>query len=529
MKLYTWQKECIRAWQANHFHGMVHVVTGAGKTVMALYSIRLLEKYIGNEASLRVKIVVPTFPLAAQWAFSMEKYLPDCKNAQEKPGFFHSGKTDSPHRKYMIYIINSARYNLARHILSDIQQGYPVLLIADECHHYASPENRKIFDFLTAGVDVTGKYFSLGLSATPQAMDYDTILVPNLGREIFQYGFSEAARRNNICRFSIFQVALSFSPKEMEEYQQISERLSVTRRRLLKKHPYLKYLDRFHFFSAVSRLANTKDKHFDPVAPLFLNQTYRRQALNHMASARISCLVSLVEQLPSTTRILVFCERIHQAEKAWQILSAKYPNQAGRYHSELNRQARKNTLERFHDGSQRILISCRALDEGIDVPDAAVGIVLSGSSVSRQRTQRLGRILRRQNGKHSACLYYFYIRESTEDSVFLSDQESFGQDNHVKICDISYLTPENAFLHPAYEDTARSLLEDMSLKGWDKLLMDEMRRCLLSGLVRPDWLMSPEDCSQQIERAANQREKNYWICMKRMALERETKVKNNPF
>ena len=48
MKLYTWQKECIRAWQANHFHGMVHVVTGAGKTVMALYSIRLFEKYIGN-------------------------------------------------------------------------------------------------------------------------------------------------------------------------------------------------------------------------------------------------------------------------------------------------------------------------------------------------------------------------------------------------------------------------------------------------------------------------------------------------
>lgn len=524
MKLYTWQKECIRAWHANHFHGMVNVVTGAGKTVMALYSIRLLEKYIGNNGLLRVKIVVPTLPLAAQWAFSMEKYLPDCKNAQEKPGFFHSGKTDNPNRKYMIYIINSARYNLARHILSDIQQGCPVLLIADECHHYASPENRKIFDFLTAGVDVTGKYFSLGLSATPQVMDYDTILVPNLGREIYQYGFSEAARRNNICKFSIFQVALSFSPKERIKYQEISDRLAVTRRRLLKKHPYLKYLDRFRFFSAVSRLANTKDKHFDPIAPLFLNQAYQRQALNHMASARISCLVSLVEQLPSTTRILVFCERIHQTEKAWQILSAKYPNQAGRYHSELNRQARKNTLERFHDGSQRILISCRALDEGIDVPDAAVGIVLSGSSVNRQRTQRLGRILRRQNGKHSACLYYFYIRESTEDSVFLSDQESFRQDNHVEICDISYRTPENAFLHPAYEDTALSLLEDMSLKGWNKTLMDEIRRCLLAGLVRPDWLMSPEECSEQIEKAANQKEKNYWICMKRMAMEREGKA-----
>lgn len=48
----------------------------------------------------------------------------------------------------MIYVINSARYTLSRHILRDINMGYAVLLIADECHHYASAENRKIFEFL---------------------------------------------------------------------------------------------------------------------------------------------------------------------------------------------------------------------------------------------------------------------------------------------------------------------------------------------------------------------------------------------
>lgn len=181
-----------------------------------------LEKHMGNEAPLRVKIVVPTFPLAVQWAFSME----------------------------------------------------------------------------------------------------------------------------NICTFSIFHVALSFAP----------------------------------------------------VAPLFLNLSYQRQALNHIVSSRISCPKSLVERLSFPTQVLVLCERIHLAEKACQILSAKYPNQVGRYYSEFNRQARKNALERFHDGNQRILISCRALDKVIDVPDASVGIILSCSSVNRQRIQRLGRILRRQDG-----------------------------------------------------------------------------------------------------------------------------------
>lgn len=50
--------------------------------------------------------------------------------------------------KYMIYVIHSARYELARNILSDLKNGERVLLIADECHHYASGENHLIFEFL---------------------------------------------------------------------------------------------------------------------------------------------------------------------------------------------------------------------------------------------------------------------------------------------------------------------------------------------------------------------------------------------
>ncbi|MBR7175083.1 MAG: DEAD/DEAH box helicase family protein, partial [Clostridia bacterium] len=36
MKLYAWQQECLTAWEAHHFRGIVHVATGAGKTVLAL-------------------------------------------------------------------------------------------------------------------------------------------------------------------------------------------------------------------------------------------------------------------------------------------------------------------------------------------------------------------------------------------------------------------------------------------------------------------------------------------------------------
>lgn len=515
MNLYPWQKECIKAWQNNHYHGIVNAITGTGKTVMALYAARFLENHLSSAGPLRVKIVVPTLPLTTQWAIAMKHVLPDCQSARESPGLYHGEQTDDPNRKYMIYIINSARYTLARHILSDIRNGYSVLLIADECHHYASTENRKIFDFLSAGFDLTDRYFSLGLSATPQVLDYDTVLAPALGKEIFRYGFLEAARKNNICKFAVYQIALSFSPEEMAEYQELTDRLAKTRSRLLASNPSLKYLDHFRFFSALRRMAGEKDNASRSLAALFLNLSYRRQGLNHMASARISCLLKLVRQLEPETRIIVFGERIRQAEKAYRLLSKQYPNQVGCYHSQMSRQARKNALARFRDGSQRILISCRALDEGIDVPDAVVGIVLSGSSVSRQRTQRLGRILRLQRGKHAACLYYFYVQESAEDSVFLS-----GQEENAAVCDLSYSTTEDTFIHPAYEAAATALLEEISQKNPGVGFMNEMRGCLLSGLVRSDWLLSPEVCTEKLSQAKNQREKNYWICMRMLSVRR---------
>lgn len=386
------------------------------------------------------------------------------------------------------------------------------MLIADECHHYASPENQKIFDFLRTNVDVKKYYHSLGLSATPQVQNYDSVLVPALGKEIYQYGFSQAAKEKNVCSFSIYQIALSFTPDEGVEYDEISEKLSIAHQRLMKLFPYLKTLDRMRFFAAVSRIAEDNEKDSSSLAKVFLNLSYKRQELNHMAASRVACTVSLVDRLDSKERILIFGERIQQAEKAYKELSRRYPNQVGCYHSEMAPLAKKNALARFHDGSYRILVSCRALDEGIDVPDATIGIVLSGAFVNRQRIQRLGRILRRHKGKHFACLYYLYIWESADDSAFLPDQEE-----EFAVCNLSYDLAENIFCHPSYENTAASLLKITEENHADEMLLNEMRRCISVGLVRSDWLLSADVCSEQIEKAKNRREKNYWICMKQMA------------
>lgn len=520
LHLYPWQEECLRSWHANHFRGIVNVITGAGKTVLALAASVYLKSFLAASSDpkpLRTKIIVPSVPLALQWAHELKTILPLLGIQNPSYGLYYSSRKESSWQEYMIYVLNSARYTAARHILSDMQQDCHVLLIADECHRCASPENRRIFDFLglessAHQADIRRLYHSLGLSATPWSVDYDTVLAPALGKEIYRYTFSAAVRDGYVNAFSIYHVGLSFSAAELRQYMDLSDRMSSAYGQLADSHPYLKGLDRARLFAALQNIAERDGE--DSPASLYLNLSYKRKTVSCMAASRSACAFDLIKLLDQTAKILIFGERIKQAEQVYQILSTCYPGRVGRYHSGMTPQAKKNTLEAYRNGNLRILVSCRGLDEGIDVPEASIGIVLSGSSVSRQRIQRLGRILRRKEGKSAACLYYLYIRESSEDGIYLADP-----DDSFPVCDLFYSMPDHAFSHPAYEEAAVQLLEKGRRLGLSKEQLKEMRTCLMSGLVRPDWLESPKVCSANRALAKSRREQNYWICMKRMALD----------
>lgn len=439
--------------------------------------------------------------------------MPDVKSGQERPGRWGGGRHDNPGRRYMIYVVNSARYSLARHVLRDWEQGFGVFLIADECHRYASPENRRIFDFLEEGA---GPYYSMGLSATPEGRGFGSVLEPALGKMIYRYGFSEAAANRNVSRFAAYQIALSFTPEEWEEYDAYGRRIAAVRKRLLEARPALRNLGRHAFFEAVREMAAEAGDDPESKAVVFLRLVYDRQQLTYLASARIPCALALVDALSRDAQILVFGERISQAQALYERLNARYPGKAAQYHSGISDQARKNAMDGFRDGRIRILVNCRGLDEGMDVPAASVGIVLSGSSVSRQHIQRLGRIIRKNGEKSMACMYYLYVRESSEDGVFLPDLEE-----EFPVCNLTYLTAEGVFVHPEYEACAAKVLEKARLRGGDARELAELRRCLEAGLLRPDWLLSREEIREKLDGAVGRKERNYWRCMGEMKEVRE--------
>lgn len=243
---------------------------------------------------------------------------------------------------------------------------------------------------------------------------------------------------------------------------------------------------------------------------MYMKLSYKRKSIVCLASARIFCACELISRLPQREKIIVFGERIHQADELYALLQKQFPGRVGRYHSQMGQQANRNALSRFRDGSIRILIACKAIDEGLDVPEASIGIILSGTSMQRQRIQRLGRILRKSGKKEYASLYYLHLTDTVEDHCFLPDAD----ESH--IFELEYLSDTRDFSNPPYDHAAELLLSDLRQAGADEKALAEAVRCLRLGTVRADWLPGRRNLTARIKEATHISDKNYWICMKKI-------------
>ncbi len=512
-ELYAWQERCLRNWFANQGHGIVEAATGSGKTLLALTAASRLGTRLTQE--LRVKIVVPTSALMHQWHRTLRDFLEHSENtgktdSHPKIGLRGGGFNMSQGCQYMIYVINSARYELARQIISDLRDGDAVLLIADECHRYESEQNRLIFEFLPYIEAYKNSFFSLGLSATLPSARTESFLRDALGPTIYSYSMANAAAQGTVSPYDIFHISLSFLPAERQDYQVLTERMHYLYTQLSRRVPSLAHMDQKQCYELLRTLTAHKDRKLAEMASLYLNLSYKRTNLVSLASARISCAISLIEKLPDNEKILVFGERIRQTDELYRCLQEKYPGKVGRYHSRMGAQANQNTLTRFRDGDIRILIACKALDEGINIPDASIGIILSGTSVQRQRIQRLGRIIRKSEGKERASLYYLHMTESMEDACFLP------KEHPCRIIELDYISGTRKFYNFEYQRAAEGLLLELRKKNTDSAKISETKRCLDLGSVRADWLSGSEQIEEKIRKATSVSERNYWICMKKM-------------
>jgi superfamily II DNA or RNA helicase len=81
------------------------------------------------------------------------------------------------------------------------------------------------------------------------------------------------------------------------------------------------------------------------------------------------------------------------------------------YHSQLGGDSRRENLKQFKKGMIEILVCCRALDEGVDIPESEVAIIAASTSSNRQRIQRVGRVIRLHGSKDIAKIFTIYITQ----------------------------------------------------------------------------------------------------------------------
>ncbi len=365
-----YQREALEAWAKARGRGVVVLPTGAGKTVVALMTIQA--------AAVSTLVVVPTIDLLHQWHDTI------CSRFGLKPD--EAGMIGGGFRsRRPITVITYDSAAMPRRDLSEIG-----LLVFDEAHHLPSPSYRAIAERCSAPL-------RLGLSATLERSDgrHDD-LTDLIGPTVYERQPEALARDKHIADYKAKRLYVDLTEREQILYDQLTAQyswyLAANRRKLMMSGANL--------FEALIRTAG-----HDPAARAAL-QAHREARMLAMNASRKAETVQQLLQEHAADKVIVFSEW----NSVVNDLSRRLALPAITYRTSADE--RRDILTRFRQQRYSKLITGRVLNEGVDVPDANVAIVVSGSSSTREYIQRLGRVLRPKPGH--ACLYEVIARDTSE-------------------------------------------------------------------------------------------------------------------
>lgn len=361
-----WQKEALKNWVSNNHRGIVKVVTGGGKTIFSFFCI---SEFFSNYPKGRIFIILPTLSLLDQWYVNL---LEDLNLKKDKIAVFSGDEKSNELSLINLFVINTAR-ELVESLSVDVENE-EILLIVDECHRAGSEENSKA---LNGNFNAT-----LGLSATPER-DYDSgfedRIKPKLGKIIFDYDYKQALKDKVIVDFELVNVKFDLQSEERDKYNQLTKKIAFN-------------------FNKIKKGTGSQD-----VLKILM---MRRASISNSARYRIPITCKLLEENRGR-RAIVFHEKIDDAVEIYNNLVDRGFS-ATIYHSKINSALRRDNLRLYRKGVFDVLVTCRALDEGLNVPETEIAIIASSTSSERQRIQRLGRVLRPSDGKVKAKIYTLF-------------------------------------------------------------------------------------------------------------------------
>lgn len=354
-QLRSYQKEALDAWAKNGNRGVIVLPTGAGKTVVAIAAIAT--------AGVKTLIVVYTKEHVKQWSDAIRKFT----DASGLLGAYYGDEKT-------LADITITTYQTAYRYAKELSPRF-AMLVFDEAHHLPADKFKAIAEYMLAP-------YRMGLSATAVREDNKQEEVfPLVGGVVYQKGAAELMEEGYLAPYVIRRVTVKLLPEEQKAYDELRRKYTN--------------LAMGRTFQEVLEAA----KKGEPRAVEAMRVRAQMQSIVQESASKINKVVELARQeLARGSKIIIFTQYKRQAEEIAQKLGALL------IHGDIDKDARIRALDTFKRLQNGVLVVTTVGDEGLDIPDANVGILVSGTGSRRQFIQRLGRLLRPMPGK-TAVLY----------------------------------------------------------------------------------------------------------------------------
>jgi superfamily II DNA or RNA helicase len=352
ISLRDYQTYALESWLRAKKRGCVVLPTGSGKTIIGL---KALEKV--NASSL---VVVPTIDLMDQWTSVLSKFF--AYSDAIKIGNLGGGSDN-------IETITVSTYDSAYLRAASFGNRF-ALVIFDEVHHLAAPGYRLIAEQLASP-------FRLGLTATIEREDDLHKELPRLvGGVVYQVHPRDLAKNRHLAMYEIERREVDMLPEEVEEYKKWIGIYQTGLKKVGLRMAYAGAFQKLIIMSGRNKVAREA---------LLARSRAIEIALN--SKSKLEELRKILEQNKGRKTII-----FTQHNKLVYDISDRFLIPFITYKS--GKEERQDALSGFKDGRYKAIVTSKVLDEGVDVPDAEVGIIVSGTGSSREFIQRLGRLLR---------------------------------------------------------------------------------------------------------------------------------------
>jgi superfamily II DNA or RNA helicase len=397
------QVEAVNAWIKNDFRGTVLYSTGTGKTEIAFECAkRVATSTLHNSTSsfstttpptshspFNILLLVPRITLIEQNIKRLVSYgIP-----RENIGSYFGERKE-------VREITIATYQSIIRNLDIIRKSN--MVIFDEIHLVS--DSAKVFRNIFDAVLEDHKKAILGLTATLDEADldkYNTILT--LLPPVKRYQIKRAVSDKRLAKPIVIPVKVSLTEKEQEQYDTFSSKIK-------------KISNRFKKYDAQSMTVLLRKGGFvSGMAKAWFLNVRKRKLLLSCAENKLISAVNLITKKFPNERIMVFSETIDSINKLKDMLEL-YGTKSKVIDSKTSSSKRQKILNQWGKDFYPLL-SVHTLEIGFDIPQVRIEIILATTSNMNQVIQRIGRVIRKYEGKDLALIYVIYISDTKDDDI----------------------------------------------------------------------------------------------------------------